>query len=82
MAWIPITTKNQKYIRVGDFVSAMYCRGVLYKVLSIEYLEDVMHLMVGICDKHGTVDEEHIYSRQHIKYFGTYSPQHRKARVV
>jgi len=82
MNWIRITAKSQKDIRVGDFVRTIYFSNTLYKVLSIEYVDDEMYLMVGVSDKHGAVDERCIYARQHIKYFGTYSPQNRKAQVI
>ena len=37
MNWIPITAKNKKDIRIGDFISATYGKGIIYKVLGIEH---------------------------------------------
>lgn len=82
MNWILITAENQKHIRVGDFVTTQYCRGVLYKVLSTEYYECELYLAVGVCDKHGNIDEECIYHHPRIICFDSYSPQNRKVQVV
>ena len=82
MNWIPITAESKKHIRVGDFVTAKYCKGVLYKVLSTECYEGELYLAVGVCDKHGNIDEECVYHHQKIIYFGSYSPQNRRAKVV
>lgn len=82
MNWTPITAENQKDIRVGDFVTAKYCKGVLYKVISTECYEGELYLAVGVCDKHGNVDEKCIYHHQKIICFNSYSPQNRKATVV
>ena len=37
MNWTQITDKNKKDIRIGDFISATYVKGIIYKVLGIEY---------------------------------------------
>lgn len=37
MNWISITDKNKKDIRIGDFISTTYGKGIIYKVLGIEY---------------------------------------------
>lgn len=37
MNWTPITGKNKKDIRIGDFISSTYGKGIVYKVLGIEY---------------------------------------------
>lgn len=37
MNWISITDKNKKDICIGDFISATYGKGIIYKVLGIEY---------------------------------------------
>lgn len=83
MKWIPITAKNKKDIRIGDFISTIYGKGIIYKVLYIEYYMGKMLLDVGVCDKNGNIEREDcIYHSQDILFFNAYSPRNRKARVV
>lgn len=83
MNWISITDKNKKDIRIGDFISATYGKGFIYKVLGIEYHMKKMFLDVGVCNEHGNIErDEWIYKCQDIIYFDCYSPQKRKATVV
>ncbi len=83
MNWIPITAKNKKDIHIGDFISATYGKGIIYKVLGIEYHMKKMFLDVGVCDKHGSIEcDEWIYKCNDIICFDCYSPQKRRATVV
>ena len=83
MNWTSITDKNKKDIRIGDFISATYGKGVIYKVLGIEYHTGKMFLDVGVCDKHGNIErDEWICKCQDIIYFDCYSPRNRKATVI
>lgn len=83
MEWIRTTEKNQNDIRVGDFVSTIYCAGIIYKVLKIEHVKDKTFLDVGVCDKNGNIEsEDWIYRHQEIICFDEYSPRNRKARVI
>lgn len=83
MNWIPITAKNKKDIRIGDFISATYGKGIIYKVIGIEYHMKKMFLDVCVCDEHGNIEcDEWIYERQDIIYFDCYSHQNRRATVV
>ena len=83
MNWIPITAKNKKDIRIGDFISATYGKGIIYKVIGIEYHMKKMFLDVCVCDEHGNIKcDEWIYERQDIIYFDCYSHQNRRATVV
>ena len=83
MEWIRTTEKNQNDIRVGDFVSAIYCAGIIYKVLKIEHVKDKIFLDVGVCDKNGNIESKvWIYRHQGIVLFDAYSPRNRKAQVI
>lgn len=83
MNWIPITDKNKKDIRIGDFISVTDGDGIIYKVLGVEYHTGKMFLDVGVCDEHGNIEcDEWIYECQDIIYFDCYSPQKRRATVV
>ena len=83
MNWISITDKNKKDIRIGDSISATYCKGIIYKVLGIEYHMKKMFLDVCVCDKNGNIERENcIYYGQDILCFNAYSPRNRKAQVV
>ena len=83
MNWIPITAKNKKDIHIGDFISATYGKGIIYKVLGIEYHMKKMFLDVGVCDEHGNMEcDEWIYKCNDIICFDCYSPQNRRATVV
>ena len=83
MNWISITDKNKKDIRIGDFISATYGKGIIYKVLCIGYYMEEMLLDVGVCDKNGNIERENcIYYGQDILCFNEYSPRNRKAQVI
>ena len=83
MNWISITDKNKKDIRIGDFISTIYGKGIIYKVLFIGYYMGKMLLDVGVCDKNGNIERENcIYYGQDILFFNAYSPRNRKAQVV
>ena len=83
MNWTQITDKNKKDIRIGDFISATYVKGIIYKVLGIEYHMKKMFLDVCVFDEHGNIEcDEWIYKCQDIIYFDCYSPQKRRATVV
>ena len=83
MNWIPITAKNKKDIRIGDSISATYGKGIIYKVIGIEYHMKKMFLDVCVCDEHGNIEcDEWIYECQDIIYFDCYSHQNRRATVV
>ena len=83
MEWIPVTDENKKDIRIGDFISATYGKGIIYKVLGIEYHTGKMFLDVGVCDEHGNIErDDWIYTYQDIIYFDCYLPRNRKATVV
>lgn len=83
MEWVQITAESKKHIRVGDFISATYGKGIVYKVLGIEYHMGKMFLDVGVCDEHGNIErDEWIYTHQDIIYFDCYSPRNRRAKVV
>lgn len=47
MNWIPITDENKKDIHIGDFISATYGKGIIYKVLGIEYHMKKCSLMLA-----------------------------------
>lgn len=83
MNWIPITDENKKDIHIGDFISASYGKGIIYKVLGIEYHMKKMFLDVCVCDEHGSIEcDEWIYKCKDIIYFDCYSPRNRRATVV
>lgn len=83
MNWIPITAESKKHIRVGDFISATYGMGIIYKVLGFYNTDDEMLLDVAVCDKYGNIEnEDWTYFGQSITYFDCYSQRNRKAVVV
>lgn len=83
MNWIPITAESKKHIRVGDFISATYGMGIIYKVLGFYNIDDEMLLDVGVCDKYGNIEnEDWTYFGQSITCFDCYSQRNRKAMVV
>ena len=83
MEWIRRTEKNQNDIRIGDFISSTYIKGIVYKVLGIEHYMGKMFLDVGVCDKNGNIEsEDWIYHHQEIICFDEYSPRNRKAQVI